>query len=187
MSNFMVPRSFSSVSLQVNMIPLFSSCCFFPHCYTECRCGSLRSNSGQWACESFGSHESYHRGSPETPMLISGDLIGSEAQGRVQQGRMIKTCACWRMMFMQCPGLLTGELADVVQVLLSGFQDLQLASVICTDAKVCADGGVWTILAYHGKEIECPLDFTYPDGRDKLSWFTITNSSHPYTNPSNFH
>lgn len=43
---------------------------------------------------------------------------------------------------MQCPVLLIRELADVLQVLPSGFQDLQLASVMCTGAKVHTDGGV---------------------------------------------
>lgn len=45
-------------------------------------------------------------------------------------------------MYLQCPLLLVGELADVVQVLLSGFQDVQLASVVCTAAKVHTDGCV---------------------------------------------
>lgn len=43
---------------------------------------------------------------------------------------------------MQCPVLLMRELADVVQVLLPGFQALQLASVMCTGAKVRTDWGV---------------------------------------------
>lgn len=43
---------------------------------------------------------------------------------------------------MQCPVLLIRELTDAVQMLLPGFQDLQLASVMCTAAKAHTDGGV---------------------------------------------
>lgn len=51
---------------------------------------------------------------------------------------------------MQRPVLLIRELAEVVQELLSEFQDLQLASVVCTGAKVHADGVCelsWVIVA----------------------------------------
>jgi len=48
---------------------------------------------------------------------------------------------------MQCPVLLNSKIADVVQVLLSEFQDPQLAATAGACVKVGADGA---------NEVNCP-------------------------------
>jgi len=77
---------------------------------------------------------------------------------------------------MQCLVLLINKLAGVMQVLLSKFQDLQLATTLAPMQGDVQMGG--NELSWVTMTTRCALDSTYSDEGGEFSWVTMPKSSH---------